>query len=285
MIIADSFTAVARRLEAAGVASPRLDARLIVAHAMGVPADTVLMDRQRTLSESQQEAVEQLAGRRAAREPVSRLLGHREFWSLRFTVTADVLDPRPDSEAVIEAVLERQADREAPLRVLDLGTGTGCLLLALLTELPCAFGIGVDRSIAACRVASANAASLGLSRRASFLAADWATALVGYFDVVVANPPYIADRAIELLAPEVVLHEPRLALSGGRDGLDAYRRFGGDLVRVLNKSGFAVIEVGAGMCQAVNALLGEVGLVLDGVRSDLAGIERGLVMMHRTRER
>ena len=279
--VAESFAAVTRCLEEAGVATPGLDARLLVAHAMGMPADSVLSDRQRILSDAEQEAVAHLTGRRAAREPVSRLLGRKEFWSLPFRVTADVLDPRPDSETIVEAVLERHADRKARLRILDLGTGTGCLLLALLTELPCAHGIGADRSIAACRVASANAASLGLSRRASFVAADWGTALSGYFDIVVSNPPYIADGAIDALAPEVTRYEPRLALAGGHDGLDAYRRLGTDIARLLGGSGFAVLEVGAGMCGMVSALLGEAGLVPDGVRCDLGGVERGLIMTRR----
>jgi release factor glutamine methyltransferase len=278
--IAQSFAALSERLAAAGVPSPRLDARLIVAHALGLSAETVLWDRQRTLDDNQQAAIERLARRRAAREPVSHLLGRREFWSLPFIVTPDVLDPRPDSETIVEAVLDRRRDRKSALRILDLGTGSGCLLLALLAEYPCASGIGVDRSVAACRVASGNAAALGLARRASFLVADWGAAVMGPFDVIVANPPYIADGAIDALEPEVRRHEPRLALAGGRDGFDAYRRLGADLMRLLDEGGLAVVEVGAGMSGTASAILGVSGLFLDDVRRDLAGVERGLVMIH-----
>lgn len=281
--VAESLAAASERLAAAGIASARLDARLIHAHVLGVPPGTVALDRGRYLTDAETTVVERLTRRRAAREPVSHLLGRREFWSLPFAVTAEVLDPRPDSETIIEAVLETLPDRQARLRLLDLGTGSGCLLLALLTELPFAIGIGVDRSIAACRVASANAAALGLSHRASFLTADWGGALSGYFDVVVANPPYVAESSIESLAPEVSLYEPRLALAGGPDGLDAYRRLAPDLARLLAGEGLAVLEIGQGMADAVTAILGEAGLVRGGVRRDLGGTPRGLVMMHRTR--
>lgn len=283
--IARSFAAAAERLAAAGIASPRLDARLIFAHALGLSPEAMIGHHAGVLTDAQAEKVERLIRRRIAREPVSHLLGQREFWSLPFAVTPDVLDPRPDSETIVEAVLEMLPNRQASVRVLDLGTGSGCLLLALLAELPCATGIGIDRSIAACRIAMANAAALDLADRASFVASHWGSALSGYFDVVVANPPYIADDVIDALAPEVALHEPRLALAGGPDGLDAYRCLALDVPRLMARDGFAVLEVDAGMHDPVARLFGQAGLALGCVRHDLGGVERGLVMMHRTRNR
>jgi release factor glutamine methyltransferase len=181
---------------------------------------------------------------------VARLTGVREFWSLPFRVTPDTLEPRPDSETVVEAALAALdaagVPRQRPLGLLDLGTGTGCLLLALLRELPAAWGLGVDISPGACAAAAANARSLGLARRARFRPGDWGRGLDGGFDLVVANPPYVSDGEIATLQPEVALHEPRSALAGGPDGLAGHRALAPHVARLLGDGGVAVVEFGAG---------------------------------------
>ena len=206
-----------------------------------------------------------------ARRPISQILGHREFWSLDFEVTEATLDPRPDSETLVAAVLERMA---SPARILDLGTGTGCLLLSLLHERPGAWGLGIDRSPAAAAVAARNARRLGLGARAAFAVSDWDSALSGTFEAVVSNPPYIPDAEIEGLAPEVAWHEPRSALAGGVDGLDAYRRIARVLPSLLAPGGLAALEVGAGQAPDVARLLAAEGLVEIATAHDLASVER-----------
>lgn len=267
----------AAELAAAGVAEARRDARLLLAAALGTDAAGLLARDDRPV---EPETVARFAAsvkRRAAREPVSRILGMREFWSLRLIVTPATLDPRPDSETLVEAALDAVPDRTAPLRVLDLGTGTGCLLLALLSELPRATGIGIDRDPAAVSAAAANAAGLGLAYRARFAVGDWAAGLAGPFDLIVSNPPYIADAEIATLAPEVARYEPRAALSGGPDGLAAYRQLAPQIARLLAPHGRAVLEFGAGQNQAVGEILSAAGLEIDGYRRDLSGILRCVV--------
>ncbi len=273
----ETVAAAARVLATAGVPEPRRDAGVLLGHALGAGRVLLLAWPKRRLNAIEAELYRDLVRRRARREPVSRLVGRREFWSMDFVVTPAVLDPRPDSETVVEAVLERVADRAAPLSVLDLGTGSGCLLMALLAELPNAVGVGVDLSRGALDAARDNARRLGFRDRARFLHGDWGRGLAGGFNVIVTNPPYIPDGEIEDLAPEVAGHEPRLALSGGVDGLEAYRRMAPDLAGLLAPNGFAVLEVGAGQADDVAAILGRSGLAVSGRRADLAGIERCLV--------
>jgi release factor glutamine methyltransferase len=270
--------AAAAELAQAGIEGASREARLLLAHALGAEAGGVLMARDRELSAAEGAAFAALVARRAAREPLSHITGRREFWSLEFGVGPAVLDPRPDSEALVEAALGCIAARAAPLRLLDLGTGSGCLLLALLSELPNARGVGVDRSAAALAVARANAAALGLAARAAFVQGDWATALSGAFDLIVCNPPYIATAAIGALMPEVARHEPRLALDGGADGLDAYRRLAPDIARLLAVGGIALVEVGLGQGDAAAAIFAAAGLSDHARRRDLAGRERALLL-------
>ena len=213
---------------------------------------------------------------RLAHVPMAHILGRQGFWTLDLAVSPATLIPRPDSESLVEAALEAFPDAEAPLRVLDLGTGTGCLLLAVLSERPRAFGIGVDRELAAAALAAANAAANGLAERSAFLAGDWAGALVGTFDLVLSNPPYIESSAIPALMPEVARHEPGLALDGGADGLDAYRLLVAALPGLLAPGGIAVLELGQGKRAAVEALALAEGLRPLSCRPDLGGVDRAL---------
>jgi release factor glutamine methyltransferase len=273
----ETLRRLTERLAAAGVASARLDARLLVAHALGISPTAVFSHPERPLSRDDAAAVAAAAARRLRREPVSRIIGRREFWSLSFKITPDTLDPRPDSETIVEAVLERLSDRLAPLTLLDLGTGTGCLLLALLSELPRATGIGVDINPGALAAARENARALGFDGRASFVASDWGREIDGSFDVIVANPPYIPEQEIAGLDPEVAEFDPPLALAGGPDGLACYRAMTSSLVRLLARQGFAVLEIGQGQSQAVEAILQGSGLTMRQVCRDLAGCQRGIV--------
>jgi release factor glutamine methyltransferase len=263
------------QLAAAGVEQARLDARLLLAKALGVTnswlfnhADGPLLD---------QSAFAALIERRRAREPMSLILGHREFWSLDFTVTRDTLAPRPDSETLIEAVLSELPDRTCPLSLLDLGTGTGCLLLSLLSELPAARGIGVDRDPKALVVAQGNGERLGFAGRVEFIRSDWWQNIGGRHDVIVSNPPYIPSGEIGRLDPEVAAFEPLGALDGGADGLDAYRFLVSGAADFLAQDGIIAFEVGAGQAADVAALLTGAGFSVRNIRRDLAGIERCVV--------
>lgn len=257
-----------------GFDQPRRRARRLVAALLELSPADLLSRPERPLRGEQVERLRWSLGRTLEREPLSRIVGSREFWGLAFALSSDTLDPRPDSETVVAAVLQRMTGCGAGLRFLDLGTGTGCLLLALLSEFPAATGVGVDIAVGAAMTAQKNAAALGFDRRAHFLVGDWGRALSGRFDAVVANPPYIASAALADLPPEVAGYDPVLALDGGVDGLAAYRAIGEDLARLLAPGGIVAAEVGLGQADAVAAILRARDLVVDGIERDLAGIER-----------
>jgi release factor glutamine methyltransferase len=265
-------------LRAAAIESPRLEARLLLGHAMGASPEALLRDPRAPVPPEAASRFRAAIAARLAATPVAHILGSQGFWTLDLAVSPATLIPRPDSEAIVEAALEAFPDTQAQLRVLDLGTGTGCLLLAVLAERPRAFGIGVDLVPEAAALAAANARRNGLADRAAFLAGDWAAALGGRFDVVLSNPPYIESGTIPGLMPEVARHEPRSALDGGADGLDAYRRLAADLPGLLAPAGAAVLELGAGQRAAVEALARARGLVPAGCRADLGGVERALLL-------
>ncbi|MCB9947392.1 MAG: peptide chain release factor N(5)-glutamine methyltransferase [Rhodospirillaceae bacterium] len=269
-------------LRKAGIDSAATDARLLAGAALNLDRAGLLAERDRALTAADVAAVEVLVRRRLAREPVSRILGRREFWSLDLRITAAVLDPRPDSETLVATVLDLVDDRQAPWLVLDLGTGSGCLLLALLTELPRARGIGVDLCPAALACARANARRLGLGDRACFVAADWAGSLAcEAFHIVVTNPPYIATGGLDSLPPEVARYDPPRALDGGADGLAVYRRLVPQIAGLLRPDGIAAVEVGAGQAAEVAGLLSRHRLSVVDVRRDLAGIERCVAAQNR----
>lgn len=271
----------AAQLQAAGIGRARFEARLLLAEAGGLTIEQIVADDGHVLTPAQLEVFDQLVARRAARQPMSQVLGWREFFGRRFAVTPDVLTPRPDSETVIEAALAHIPDRAAPLRVLDLGVGSGCLLLTLLAEYRQARGMGIDKSAAALVVARANAQALGVADRADLRAGDWTqpdwAAAVGRFDLIVANPPYIPSDDLPALDPEVRDHEPHLALDGGPSGLREYHRLATGLVLAMDWPGLAILEVGAGQARAVAALLQAAGLTVAPPRQDLAGIPRCVI--------
>jgi release factor glutamine methyltransferase len=265
-------------LRAAAFDSPRLEARLLLGHAMGVTAEALLRDSRAPVPAPAVARFGQALKARLAHVPMAHILGHQGFWTLDLAVSPATLIPRPDSEALVEAALEAFPDPAAPLSVLDLGTGTGCLLLAVLTERHKAFGIGLDRAPDAAALAAANARANGLAGRAAFLAGDWAAALDGRFDLVLSNPPYIRSAAIAGLMPEVARHEPAAALDGGADGLQAYRALTAVLPALLAPGGVAVLELGQGQRGAVEALARMAGLEPLGCRQDLGGVERALCL-------
>ena len=265
-----------RRLEAAGIPSPRVEARILLRTALGRSPEALIRDPDAPVSASDAERFLVLARRRAGREPISRILGEREFRSLRFSLDPDTLDPRPDSETVVEAALGWCRGKPGPLRVLDLGTGTGCLLLAVLKARPEATGIGTDIAAGAVAAAARNAARLGLSDRASFRRTDWDTGIVGAFDLILSNPPYIPTSEIDRLEAEVSRWDPRAALDGGADGLDAYRRLAPAVADRLAPGGAAFLEIGAGQAKPVEAIMAAEGFSRFVGKADLGGIVRCL---------
>ncbi len=246
---------------AANIETPALDARLLLCAALGIGHLDLLREPDRQIGVAAGE-IEAAARRRLAGEPVARIIGRREFYGLDFALTPAVLDPRPDTEILVEAALAAlEARRAEPLRLLDLGIGSGAILAALLSRLPAAFGIGVDWSEPACRVARSNFAALGFAGRSAVVCADWANPLYGAFDAIVSNPPYIATWEIAGLATEVRAHDPRGALDGGADGLAAYRILAAAVPQLLGPDGIVAFEVGATQAEPVADLLAATGVL------------------------
>lgn len=264
MTAAQALAAAAARLRAAGVADPARDARLLLAHAASIDPSRVTMIAPEPVEPDVADRFERLVSLRAVRVPVSHLIGERQFYGRKFKVSRDVLDPRPETETLIEAALS------APFtRVLDLGTGSGCILVTLLAENPQATGLGVDLSPAACAQADANASALGVSDRAAFSVSDWFAGVRDRFDLIVANPPYIALDEMPGLSEEVRGHEPEQALTDGGDGLGAYRAIAPGLLAHLQPGGRVLFEIGPSQGQAVAGLLQAVGLTRVTIHPDL----------------
>lgn len=279
---ATAFRSAWARFRELGLESAELDARLILCAAADCSDLNFITDPDVELSVAQLKKFDAYVARRLAREPVSRLFGEREFWGLPFTLGPETLDPRADTEILVEAVLERIADREADLSVLDLGTGTGCILISLLHELVNARGTGVDVSSEALRVAGLNAARHQVDGRVELKAGSWYQALPpsphGLFDIIVSNPPYITIEEMGQLAPEVAQFDPHAALVAGVDGLDAYRMIIDGVRPYLSSAGFLAFELGAGQFDAVAALGQAGGLRILGGRDDLSGHRRVILM-------
>jgi release factor glutamine methyltransferase len=269
-----AWQAAKTRLEAARLDGPVIDARLLVEAAADATRADIVTDPYRPLTPEQEAKLQAYLDRREAREPVAHILGRKGFWKIMLRVNRDVLTPRPDTEAVVDAALKDFPERAA-LSVLDLGVGSGAILLAILAERPAAKGLGIDVSEEALAVARDNAASLGLAGRTALLRGDWTAGIDGEsFDLVVANPPYIASEMIETLEPEVAVFEPRLALDGGPDGLDAYRILAPEILRVLKPGGRFAVEVGYDQKEPVEALFREAGAADIRTLPDLAGHDR-----------
>jgi release factor glutamine methyltransferase len=275
--VATARHALAEMFRQAGIDSADADARLLIAHALGIDRAALMTDGARAFSAGEVNAIDALATRRLKREPVSRIFGHKEFWTLSLKVTPDVLVPRPETETVVEAALDAPLPmKQKKMRILDIGTGSGALLLALLSELPDATGIGTDISAAALEIARANAQRNALAARCTFVSCDIAAGVQGPFDLIVSNPPYIAHGEIATLAPEVRDYDPSVALDGGADGLDGYRAIAAQIRPLLAQDGRLIVELGAGQEPAVRALFTNSGLNVSVVKEDLAGIPRAL---------
>lgn len=266
-----------RRLAAAGIETAALDARLLACTAFGCAPSALLGRSAEPVGPDAARRLQALVARRLGHEPMAYILGEREFWSVPLRVTGDTLIPRPDSETLVEAALGWVAGRTGELNILDLGTGSGCLLLALLSELPAAWGMGLDLSAAALDVARGNAERLSLNPRAAFVRGDWAAAVGGPFAIVTCNPPYVADREWDGIQREVAF-EPSSALRAGPDGAAAYRAVLPDLARLLDEDGAAFVEIGGASADEARRQAGENGLDVVEVRADMAGRPRCLVL-------
>ncbi|MBF0861200.1 peptide chain release factor N(5)-glutamine methyltransferase [Gluconobacter kanchanaburiensis] len=272
----DLLREASEALEQAGIEDARREARLLLGWATDrdlgglLSLDNVCPEQALRFSDGLK--------RRLKREPLAFITGETGFWTLDLETGRDTLIPRADSESLIEAALNVQPDRNAPLSILDLGTGTGCLLLAALSEYPHATGLGVDLAPEAAALARRNSIRTGLSERCFFMAGNWTDSLHGRFDIVLSNPPYIETGDLAGLMPEVVSYEPARALDGGADGLDAYRILCGLLPGILVPEGYAILEMGIGQIDAVSALGASNGLREVARRTDLGGVERALVL-------
>jgi release factor glutamine methyltransferase len=276
MTLSEHLRAATAALKAAGLPGPAFEARALMTGVLGLSREELLAHPERTLATGDAARFGDALARRATGEPLARITGVREFWSLPLRLGPDTLVPRPETETVVEAVLDHLDDRADGYSILDLGTGSGCILLALLSELPQARGLGLDRAESCLAVAAENARNLGLTERARFVAGDWGRALAGPFDIIVANPPYIADGEKPALPVEVRDFDPGLALFGGADGLDAYRALAPDFARLLAPDGIGVVELGAGQAAPVAEIFKDSGLFVGAARCDLAGHARAL---------
>lgn len=277
--MADAISLIAQSFRLAGVEDAEIDARALLGHALHLDRAQLISHLDRILESREIDAVSALAARRLRREPVARILARKEFWNQMLQVTPAVLVPRPETETIVEAALDfvvRGGLRKEKLRILDIGTGSGALLLALLSELPNAVGTATDISTAALEVARGNADRHGLSARCTFVHCNIAEAVAGPFDLIVSNPPYIPHDEIASLEPEVRDYDPLVALDGGDDGLAAYRAIAADAHRLLAPGGRLYVELGVGQEPAVRALFTNAGLTIGIARNDLAGIPRVL---------
>jgi release factor glutamine methyltransferase len=271
------LAALTNVLASAGIETAQEDARILLRFACSLSRLDLALAPEALVSEAEIARLSALSARRLRHEPVSRIVGARGFWSVDLAVAPDVLDPRADTETLVETTLALLAGRrDAPLAILDLGAGSGAISCALLAELPCAHVVAVDLSAAACRATVANIRRCGFSDRAVVLRGDWGGALAARFDVVVSNPPYIRSADIAELAPDVRLYDPPLALDGGPDGLDAYRAIVVDLPRLCAPGGFAVFEAGAGQAEDIATLLASHGFDIAQIVADLAGRPRAI---------
>ncbi|MEA2861193.1 MAG: release factor glutamine methyltransferase [Methylobacteriaceae bacterium] len=266
-------------LAKAGVETPKRDARVLLCEAADIDHAALLRDPDARLGDEAAARLRGFVERRLAREPVSRILGRREFWGVSLRINPDVLDPRADTETLVAAAVEALRDRRGePLRILDLGTGSGALLCALLSEFPRGFGVGADRDARALGIARENLVACGFASRSALLCGDWGDALGQAFDLIVANPPYVRSTDIAMLAPEVRDYDPGAALDGGPDGLLAYRAIAADLARLAAPDGIAIVEIGFDQAESAADCFREAGWASIAVRRDLENQPRALLV-------
>ncbi len=271
--LSDLYDSLRQSLCAAGISTADKDARIIIQHYTGYEWADIIARPDQIIAKGALKAIINDAQRRINGEPVSRIYGTREFWGLEFRICEDTLDPRPDTETLIEAAL-KHFKQKSPENILDLGTGSGCILIALLTEFQDARGIGIDKSSAALKTAIYNAENNGVGGRAQFYCGSWGQALDKKFDLIVSNPPYIPNQDIPNLSKEVQNHDPILALDGGKDGLNAYREIFKHINSHLKPNGIALFEIGYNQRSDVMRLAEKSGLSLRDVHHDLAGLAR-----------
>ena len=268
------------KLLGAQIESPILDARLLLGFALGTPHERFYGSEDKILTKSQADNYTKIIERRCKREPVSRIIGTRGFWNLMLRINLSSLDPRPDSEILIESILNTFPDKTANLKFIDFGTGTGCLLLSVLNEFPNSSGVGVDISKECIKLARENAALNGLSRRALFIESDWGREVTDKFDIIIANPPYIQSETISTLDPEVKNFDPYIALNGGQDGLCCYRVLAPQFVEFLKKGGLVFLEIGYNQMESVSNIMEHSGLKCLHINKDLGNRDRCLVLAH-----
>jgi release factor glutamine methyltransferase len=264
----------AERLRKVGIKTPLLDSRLLLQHVLGINYEELLTSAKRPITKQESDDYNDLLSRRVLREPVSLILGKKEFWSMEFKTTVDTLDPRPETECLIENVLENFGDRARKHKFLDLGTGTGAIALALLKEYPEASAVAVDISDAALEVAKENAKRHGLEKRVEFIKSNWFEKVKGKFDIIVSNPPYISSKSIDFLPAEVRLYDPKIALDGGEDGLNEYIAIAENLSKHLAENGKVFIEIGKWQEGRIGEILKSKGFIIHSVKKDLAQVPR-----------
>ncbi len=267
----------ANRLRKAGVKTPLLDSRLLLQNVLGITYEQLLVSATRELSDEESQGFESYIMRRLKREPVAKILEEKEFWGLKFKTTQATLDPRPDTETLIESVLRNFKDKERPFKILDLGTGTGCIIISLLKEYPNATGLGVDKSLDALQVARENSEKNNTANRLDFVQSDWFSNVTDKYDIIVSNPPYIKNDSIQHLSEEVALFEPKLALEGGNEGLDAYKNIAEKIEGFLNPHAKAFFELGKWQEEPVAEIINKKGFQVAEVWEDLAGVPRVMV--------
>lgn len=277
LILKHAWKQAAQKLRKIEIETPLLDARLLLQSVLNIRYEELITSGDRQLTEDEIEKFDILIARRLLREPIAKILEKKEFWGLGFKTTKDTLDPRPDSETIIESVISHFKDSARSLEILDLGTGTGCLLITLLFLYNNSKGLGVDRSIEALKVAGENAESNNVNERANFIVSNWLDNVEGKFDIIVCNPPYIKSEAINYLSPEVHLYDPNDALDGGIDGLDCYREIIPKLAEHLTIHGRCFFEIGKWQEHEVSEIVTENGFEVSEVRNDLAGVPRVIV--------
>jgi release factor glutamine methyltransferase len=263
-----------RELSLSKIENPQLEARILLAFASGVKQTRIIGYPEDKLDNSIISNLEKIMARRKTGEPIAYITGVKEFWSLNFNVTKETLIPRPDSETIVQSVLDTITNHMDHISILDLGTGSGCLLLALLSELPKAIGVGIDISSRSCKIAKKNAKELGLNNRAKFYQGNWMEGIHDQFDIIVTNPPYVAEPDMEFLDREIRLFEPHLALSGGPDGVAAYRLIAKESITRLKTAGILVVEIGINQAQSIRDIFVQNGLKIIKTQRDFSNIDR-----------